>query len=58
MPIEIRELIIRANISENGYRSSNSETSLNSKDVERLKKQVLSACMEKVEALLERKMRR
>ena len=55
MPIEIRELIIRANVDTivTDYPNTMSKS-----DKIRFKQEIIDACMDKVEKLLERKERR
>ncbi len=59
MPIEIRELVIRANVPSQANREQqNQNVEISTEQRHRLKKEILDACVEKILTILERKLQR
>ena len=57
MPVEIRELVIKASIADTDRTNSNS-ASLNQEDLERLKKEIIRSCLQELFQHLEDKKER
>jgi hypothetical protein len=55
MPIEIRELVIKVNITEN---TGQSNPTLEKQDLARLKKEIMTECLAKVQDVLRKKQER
>jgi hypothetical protein len=53
MPIEIRELVIRASIDKK--KQVNQKVDFNEKEKEKLKKEILSYCLQNIERPIEKK---
>ena len=59
MPIEIRELVIRANVpSQTNQLHQTQSVEISTEQRHRLKKEILDACVEKILTILERKLQR
>ncbi len=56
MPIEVRQLVIRANVSEE--LSAPEQKTSTAPEVEQLRKEIIEECMEKVKELLDKKNQR
>lgn len=58
MPIEIKELIIRTTLVDASTAPGDQPKGVSPKEMERLKKEIIRECMDKVSRLLEKKIQR
>ncbi|MEY4903216.1 MAG: hypothetical protein RLZZ292_1031 [Bacteroidota bacterium] len=58
MPIEIRELVIRANVTEQSKMLHSSNLELSPEVIYKLKKEIRDECLDKLMTILERKLQR
>jgi hypothetical protein len=59
MPIEIRELVIRANVPNKTVRENQQPSGeISAEQKQRLKKEILEDCLDKILTILERKLQR